>query len=41
MVYEGMACETRALLEHWNFCARGVNEAWELLGWLASVTYDF
>ena len=41
MVYEGVTCETRALLEHWDFCARNVNEAWELLEWLARDTYEF
>ena len=41
MVYEGVTCETRALLEHWDFCARNVDEAWELLEWLARDTYEF
>ena len=36
-----MNCETRALLEHWDFCARNVDEAWELLEWLARDTYEF
>ena len=36
-VYEGVNCETRALLEHWDFCARDVNEACDFLDWLLGI----
>jgi len=41
MVYEGMNCETRALLEQWDFCDTNFDEAWDLLNWLARDTYEF
>jgi len=41
IVYEGVTSETRALLEHWDFCVRNVDEAWELLELLARDTYKF
>ena len=35
LVYEGVTCETRALLEHWNFCARMLMKLGNYLsGWL-------
>ena len=40
-VYDGVNCETRALLEYWNFCAKDVNEACDFLDWLAWDTYEF
>lgn len=30
-VYEGVNCETRTLLEYWDFCAKNVDEAWEVI----------
>ena len=36
-----MNCETRALLEYWDFCAKDVNEACDFLDWLACDTYEF
>jgi len=40
-VYEGVNCETRALLEYWDFCAKDVNEPCDFLDWLAWDTYKF
>ena len=40
-VYEGVNCETRTLLEYWDFCAKDVNEACDFLDWLAWDTYEF
>jgi len=34
-------CETRALLEQWDFCAKSVDEACYFLDWLAWDTYEF
>ena len=41
VVNEGVNSQTRALLDRWDFCARNVDEAWELLEWLAKDTYEF
>jgi len=41
IVYEGVNYETHTLLKHWDFCAQNVDEAWELLEWLARDTYKF
>ena len=41
IVDEGVNYETHAHLEHWDFCARNVDEAWYLLEWLARDTYEF
>ena len=41
IVREGVTCETHTLLGHWDFCARNVDEASELLEWLARGTYEF
>ena len=40
-VYMGVSCETCALLEHWDFCAKTVDEACALLDWLAWDTREF
>jgi len=40
-VYEGVNCETRALLEQWDFCAKRVDEACDFLDWLAWNMYEF
>ena len=40
-IYNGVHYETRALLEHWNFCAKNIEEAWDLLNCLAWDTYEF
>jgi len=34
-------CETRALLEQWDFFAKSVDEACDFLDWLAWDTYEF
>ena len=34
-IYESVNRETRALLKHWNFCAKHVDETCVLLDWLA------
>jgi len=31
IIYAGVNCETRSLLEHWDFYARNISEAWDLL----------
>ena len=36
-----MNCEPRALSEHWNFSAKNVDGAWDLLDWLAGEIYEF
>jgi len=41
VVYLGVNCETRALLEQWNFCAKTVDKACDFLDWLAWDTYEF
>jgi len=40
-VYEGVNCETRTLLEYWNFCAKNVDKTWDFLNWLAQDTYEY
>ena len=40
-VYMGVDCETCALLEQWDFCAKTVDEACDFLDWLAWDTYEF
>ena len=35
-----MNCETRALLEYWDFCAKNVDEACDFLNWFAWDTYE-
>ena len=40
-VYEGVNCETRTLLEHWDFCAKNVDKASDFLDWLTWDTYEF
>ena len=37
--YEGANCETCAL-EHWDFCAKNVDNACDSLDWLAWDTYE-
>jgi len=34
-------CETCAILEQWNFCAKSVDEACAFLDWLAWDTHEF
>ena len=34
-VYKSVNCETRTLLEYWDFCTKNVDEAWNFLDWLA------
>jgi len=41
IVYEGMNCEIRALLKHWDFYAKNIDEAWDLLTLLTQHTYEF
>ena len=40
-VYKGVNCETHALLEQQDFCAKSVDEACDFLDWLAWDTYEF
>ena len=40
-VYKGVNHEIRALLEHWNFCAKSVDKACDFLDWLAWDLYEF
>ena len=41
VVNAGMDYETRTLLEYWSFHSKGMNEAWDILGWLVGDTYKF
>jgi len=41
IVYEGVNCETHALLEHWDFYTKNVDETCNFLDWLAWDTYKF
>ena len=40
-VCEGVNCETRVLLKHWDFCIGNINKAWDWLQWLAPDAYEF
>ena len=40
-VYKSVNCETRTLLEYWDFSATNVDEAWDFLDWLARDTYEY
>jgi len=40
-IYKGVNRETRVLLEQWDFCAKTIDEACDLLDWLAKDTHEF
>jgi len=37
IVYDGVNCEIRTLLEHWDFCGKIIDEECDLLDWLARI----
>jgi len=41
IVFEDVDSKTHTLLEQWDFCARNIDEVWDLLKWLSQDTYEF